>query len=95
MKIMKILSLKNMLPVGVVALAISGAFITTSMQSASKNTAGFKFGYNAIAGKCGNIQVNCDDVPKDDLCHISGTTGPLAYDKQANNNCVNALWREE
>ncbi|CAC9974407.1 hypothetical protein FLAPXU55_02104 [Flavobacterium panici] len=92
---MKTLFLKNMLPAGVIALAVSGAFFTTSMQNAPKNNAGLRFGYNAIAGKCGNIEVNCDDVPSDDMCHISGTTGPLAYDKQAGNNCVNALWHRE
>ncbi|MBB4804559.1 hypothetical protein HNP37_004656 [Flavobacterium nitrogenifigens] len=91
---MKTLFFKNMLPAGVIALALAGAFATTSMQSASKKSSvSYRQGFNALAnGKCGNIAVDCDDDPINPLCHISGTTGPLAYDNQSN-NCVIPLYK--
>ncbi|MBJ2126611.1 DUF6520 family protein [Flavobacterium sp. IB48] len=91
---MKTLSLKNLLPAGVIALAVCGAFATTSMQSASKKTTSLQQGYNALSNnKCGNVSVDCDNIQSDNFCHISGDSGPLAYEKTTNNNCLTPLYR--
>ncbi|MDP5198995.1 hypothetical protein [Flavobacterium sp. DG2-3] len=92
---MKTLNFKNMVPIAVIALGISGAFVTTSMQSASKSAFNPKIGYLANSqGKCINTPVNCDDTPSAFLCRIGGTSGAVAYDKDvATNNCVQPLYR--
>ena len=87
---MKTLFLKNMMPAAVIAMAVSGAFATTSMQSVSKKEA-FKWGYlpNATGG-CSNVRIACDDTPKPDLCQVNNT-GAVAYDPDT--NCIQALYR--
>lgn len=91
---MKTLNFKKMVPITVFALGISGAFVTTSMQSASKTDVAPKIGYlQNSQGKCTNTQVNCNDTPSAFLCRIGGTSGAVAYDKDAQNNCVQPLYR--
>ncbi|MCC9063633.1 DUF6520 family protein [Flavobacterium piscisymbiosum] len=91
---MKTLFLKNVLPAAVVALAISGAFLTTSMQSApEKSAVAFKWGYVPNAnGTCSSIQVPCSDIQKPQLCQM-GTAGAVAYERDNQNNCVQPLYR--
>ena len=83
------------MPIAVVALGLSGAFVTTSMQSVSKTETAPKFGYvrNSNSIQCSEIQVNCNTNPNAFFCRVGGTTGPLAYDKEPNNDCVHALYR--
>lgn len=91
---MKTLFLKNVMPIAVVALGISGAFLTTSMQNASKAAAP-KLGYALNAnGTCSNIAQNCDTTPKPFMCYIGGgTSGVQAYGKNPQGNCVEVLYR--
>lgn len=92
---MKKLFLKNMLPFGAVVLAVSGAFVTTSMQSTAKSALAQEWGYAATAqGQCDDVPINCDDMPKDEFCHVSGTSGPLAYRNQSN-NCIVPLYKPD
>ena len=90
---MKTLNFKNILPAAVVAMAIGGAFMTTSMQSASKLNP--KDGFTRDSQNvCAEIPVNCDDTPKAQLCRVSGTTGAIAYDKPEDSNiCSEPLYR--
>jgi hypothetical protein len=86
--------LKNVLPIAVAALGISGAFMTTSMQSASKREAPPKMGFLANSqGKCTDISVNCESIPNPFFCRLGVTSGPIAYEKDALNNCVQPLYR--
>ncbi|MFH6999411.1 hypothetical protein ACHRVZ_15890 [Flavobacterium sp. FlaQc-57] len=92
---MKTLSFKNMLPFGVVVLAVSGAFVTTSMQSAVKTSMAPESGYAANAqGQCDDLPIKCDSTPKDEFCHVSGTSGPLAYRNQSD-NCIVPLYKPD
>lgn len=91
---MKTFFSKNMIPIAVAVLGIGGAFVTTSMQNISKNEVPPKIGYLANPqGKCTNTQVNCSDIPTAFLCRLGVTSGPVAYDKDAQNNCVQPLYR--
>jgi len=93
---MKTLFLKNMMPIAVVALGISGAFVTTSMQSVSKAETQPKFGYvrNPNSIKCSPVSVNCETIPSPNLCQVAVTSGPVAYDRNpSTNDCVNPLYR--
>jgi hypothetical protein len=87
--------IKNMVPIAVIALGISGAFVTTSMQSASKSELAPKVGYLANPqGKCTQTTVNCETIQSAFLCRLGVTSGPVAYDKDiATNNCVQPLYR--
>jgi hypothetical protein len=60
--IMKTISLKKrMATAAVVVMGISGAFLTTSMQSTSKDA--HRDGYiNSLTGIC-DVRVNCSDIP--------------------------------
>lgn len=91
---MKTLFLKNMLPFGVVVLAVSGAFVTTSMQSASKSSLAPVSGYAQNAqGQCDDIPIKCESAPREEFCHVSGTSGPMAYDNQT--NCLVPLYKPD
>jgi hypothetical protein len=87
---MKKLFLKNMMPAAVIALALGGAFATTSMQSAPKEEV-FKWGYypNATAG-CSNVRIACDDQPGGPLCQLNDDS-PIAYDLDT--SCVQPLYK--
>lgn len=92
---MKTLILKNVLPAAVVALAVSGAFATTSMQKApEKNDVALKWGYFANPnGTCSPNRIQCSDRQKEELCRMGDTSGQIAYEKNAENNCVQPLYR--
>lgn len=74
---MKTLFLKNIAPFAVIAMGISGAFVTTSMQSASKSLA--PNGYTLDAQNRCNIEVNCSNISPNPVCKQFGTTGAQAY----------------
>jgi len=96
LNIMKTLFLKKIIPFGVIALGVVGAFVTTSMQSISKTDTAPKLGYlrNSNSIKCSQVVVNCSDTPSPFLCQLGGTSGPIAYDKiLATNDCINPLYR--
>jgi hypothetical protein len=82
--IMKTIFLKKrMTAASVVLMAISGAFLTTSMQSTSK--VAHRDGYiNSLTGIC-DIKVNCSDVP-DAVCQANGQQ---AYGE----NCTEVLFQ--
>jgi hypothetical protein len=88
---MKTLILKNMMPFAVVAMGISGAFVTTSMQSDSKSNAP-KLGYTLNGQGACNVQVNCSDIPNQ-VCRLNGATGPQAFAKNAQGNCNEIVYR--
>ena len=83
------------MPIAVVALGISGAFVTTSMQSVSKAGTPPKIGYlRNSANKCIDTPVNCESTPNAFMCRLNYNTGPIAYDKEVpSNNCIQALYR--
>lgn len=90
---MKTQFLKNVMPFAAAVLGISGAFVTTSMQSASKVNAP-QIGYALNAqGSCSDVAVNCDTTPKPFVCRMGVTSGPQAYGKDAQGNCVQILYR--
>ena len=92
---MKTLFLKNVVPAAAAVLAIAGAFATTSMQSAEKSkTAAIQQGYYPdFNGKCTQGPVNCSDVIKPQLCRLNVTTGPIVYETDDQDNCVEPLYR--
>lgn len=84
---------KNVLPIAVVALAVSGAFVTTSMQSASKVLVP-KIGYpRDNQGNCIlNLPQNCNTSPNPYVCYVGGgTSGTQAYGPAQ--NCQEILFR--
>lgn len=86
--------LKNVLPIAVVALAVSGAFVTTSMQSASK-LAVSKIGYpKDNQGNCIlDMPQNCNTTNNASLCYVGGgTSGTRAYGVAQ--NCQEILFRQ-
>ncbi|WP_123924588.1 DUF6520 family protein [Flavobacterium sp. WLB] len=90
---MKTLNLKNMLPAAVIAMAVGGAFMTTSMQSASKLDPKDGFTRNS-QNECSTVPVDCDTTPKQQLCRVSGDTGAIAYDKPEDSNiCAEPLFK--
>ena len=92
---MKTLNLKNMLPAAVIAMAVGGAFMTTSMQSSSKLAQ--KDGYTRNSqNECSTIPVNCSDNPLNGFCRVSGATGAQAYDKPEDSNiCAEPLYKPD
>lgn len=84
---MKTTFLKSTMPFAVVAImGISGAFLTTSMQSVS-NAAAPKTGYiDGPQGPC-SVAVNCNTIPNT-VCQASGVQ---AFGKA--NNCTEVLYR--
>lgn len=91
---MKTMFFKNMIPVAVVAMGISGAFFTTSMQSASKVVAP-KIGYILNAQGACNIQVDCNTTPRNQICRLNGDSGPQAFGKNLQGNCNEVLYRPQ
>ncbi|PXY40865.1 hypothetical protein DMB65_09800 [Flavobacterium cheongpyeongense] len=81
---------KNMIPAAVVALGISGAFVTTSMQSASSMTAP-RIGYTLDENDECDIEVNCNTTPNP-ICVSS--TGSQAFGKNAQGNCDVQLYKQ-
>lgn len=89
---MKTLFFKNGIAAAAVVAAITGAFATTG-QSASKSFAP-RVGFTLNAqGEC-NMAVACDDNPSLFICRV-GTSGPIAYGKNPQGQCVESLWRPQ
>ena len=89
---MKTLFLKNMMPVAVIALAVSGAFATTSMQSVAKKDAPKLGHFPDGMGGCSVESIQCSDTPSPNACQVSSSS-PIAYDPDT--NCVEQLYRLE
>ena len=88
---MKTQFLNKMIPFAVVVMGITGAFLTTSMQSDS-NSAAPRTGYiNGPQGPC-SAPVNCSDITGP-VCRANGATGAQAFGKDSQNNCVELLYR--
>lgn len=88
---MKTLFLKNIAPFAVIAMGISGAFLTTSMQTAPKKALPTGYTLNA-QNKC-NIAVDCIDVSPNPVCRQGGT-GPQAFGLSGG-SCAVTLYQEE
>lgn len=85
---------RNVLPIAVVALAVSGAFVTTSMQSASK-LATPKVGYpQDNLGNCILDQPqNCNTTDISVFCYVGGgTSGTRVYGPAQ--DCQEILYRQ-
>ncbi|WP_369616132.1 hypothetical protein [Flavobacterium sp. CFS9] len=52
-----------------------------------------RVGYTLNAKDDCNIQVACDDNPTPFVCRLNGTSGPQAYGKNAQGQCVEILYR--
>lgn len=86
---------KNAIPFAVIALGISGAFVTTSMQKAPKDLI-LEDGYALnFEGGCSDDKTSCDTQETDFVCRIGGLTGAQAFGKDENDKCVVKLWRPE
>lgn len=83
--------LKNVMPAAVIALGITGAFATMSMQSTEKKLVP-KMGYILNAQGACDIQVNCE-TSGNQVCRLNGATGPQAFGKNAQGNCNEVLFR--
>ncbi|WP_163399426.1 DUF6520 family protein [Flavobacterium fluviatile] len=84
--------LKKIMPVAVFALGITGAFVTTSMQSASTDAAP-QLGYILDANnECSDVEVTCSDIPKQ-VCRQNVTSGPQAFAKDEDGNCNQVTYR--
>lgn len=84
--------LKKSMPVAVFALGIAGAFVTTSMQSASKDAAP-EIGYILNANnQCTDVEVTCSDIPRQ-VCKQNVTSGPQAFALDDNGNCNKVTYR--
>lgn len=89
---MKTVFLKKMMPLAVFALGIAGAFVTTSMQSASKEYIP-QIGYLLDANnECSDVEVTCGDIPKQ-VCLQHVTSGPQAFAKDEDGNCNVVTYR--
>lgn len=88
---MKTHFLNKMIPFAVVVMGITGAFLTTSMQSDSNRAALIPGYINGPKGAC-SVEVNCSDVPNA-VCRANGATGAQAFGKDSQNNCVQLLYR--
>lgn len=89
---MKILFLKNGLPITTAVIAIIGAFATTSMQNSSKAFQ-TKVGYTVNEkGEC-NISVECSDLGLS-FCRL-GKSGPMACGRNVIGDCIEVLYRAE
>jgi hypothetical protein len=89
---MKTTFLKSIVPFAVVAImGISGAFLTTSMQSDSTNAAPVTGYVNGPSGPC-SVPVDCSDIPNQ-VCRANDTTGPQAFGKDDEDNCTVIAYR--
>lgn len=89
---MKTLIFKNRLPFLAVMLAVTGAFACSANRN-GENRRAPAVGYTLDAqGEC-SIAVACNDTPSAFICRFGGSTGPIAYGKNAQGRCVETLWR--
>ncbi|WP_206669086.1 DUF6520 family protein [Flavobacterium pectinovorum] len=91
---MKTLFFKNMLPIVIVILGISGAFANKSMSSLPRYVAP-ETGYTRDpSGHCTDIDVLCNNTPSAFLCRLYGTSGPQAYGiDPTTHDCLKVLYR--
>lgn len=88
---MKTTFLKKVMPLAVIAMGISGAFLTTSMQSDSISAAPITGYVSGPEGPC-SVPVDCSDV-FNQVCRANVTTGPQAFGKDDENNCTEIVYR--
>ncbi|MDI5887611.1 DUF6520 family protein [Flavobacterium yafengii] len=89
---MKTPFLKKMMPLAVFVLGISGAVLTTSMQSDATVAKAPVLGYiNGPDGPC-SIPVDCSDTGGQ-FCRVNGTTGTQAFGKDSETTCLEVLYR--
>lgn len=89
---METVILKKMMPLAVFAFGIAGAFVTTSMQGASKESAP-QIGYLLDANnECSDVEVTCSDIPKQ-VCQQHVTSGSQAFAKDEDGNCNIVTYR--
>lgn len=89
---MKTTFFKSIIPFAVVAImGISGAFLTTSMQSDSNELLPVTGYVNGPEGPC-NTPVDCSDTGNQ-VCRANGITGPQAFGKDSEGNCTEILYR--
>lgn len=89
---MKTTFLKSIVPFAIVAImGISGAFLTTSMQSDSNELLPITGYVNGSEGPC-SVPVDCSDIGNQ-VCRANDTTGPQAFGKDSEENCTEILYR--
>lgn len=89
---MKKLFLKDSIPIVVITLGITGAFVITSVQSVPGDKS-LVIGYLVDAqGLCRDVPIECGTLSPY-LCRLYGTTSPIAYEKDDNGTCVMPLYR--
>ncbi|KFF16529.1 DUF6520 family protein [Flavobacterium hydatis] len=91
---MKAIILKKMMPAAVFVLAISGAFLTMSMQSEAKvNDLAPVIGFVALPGNPCAIPVACDDTGGQ-VCRLFYPNGPQARElNDEGTTCSEPLFR--
>ena len=92
---MKAIVLKKMMPIGVFVLGISGAFFTTSMQSAAKAQDVIPIlGFVPSEDEPCDTPVACD-TNAGQLCRLFGTTGPQAKAMDSPTTCNRVVYRPQ
>ena len=92
---MKTIVLKKMMPVGVFVLGISGAFFTTSMQSAANAEDLVPIlGFVATEDDPCDIPVSCD-TQGTQICRLFGTSGPQAKAMDSPTTCERVVFRPQ
>jgi hypothetical protein len=92
---MKAIVLKKMMPVGVFVLGISGAFFTTSMQSAENAEDLIPItGFVATEDNPCDIPVSCNTTPGQ-LCRLFGASGPQAKAMDSPTTCERVVFRPQ
>lgn len=83
------------MPVGVFVLGISGAFLTTSMQSAEKAEDVIPIlGFVATEDDPCDIPVACD-TNQGPVCRLFGATGPQAKALDSPTTCNRVVYRPQ
>ena len=90
---MKTIFLKKVFPFAVVLVTgVSGAFLTTSMQSSKHSLKPPVIGYaDGPSGPC-TIPVQCQDVKTSEFCRVNYPNGAQAKNPE---DCAEVLWRPE
>lgn len=92
---MKTIILKKMMPVAVFALGISGAFLTTSMQSDDNVDALIPIlGFVPDTDDPCDLPVACD-TNIGPVCRLFGTSGPQAKAMDSPTTCNRVVYRPQ
>jgi hypothetical protein len=93
---MKSIILKKMMPVAVFVLGISGAFLTTSMQSDAKlDEVAPVLGYIEMFGDPCAIPVACSDTVGE-VCHLFNNEDlPQAFGEDSPTTCSKEVYRPQ